>query len=100
MIDIQKSRREAIRWFILVVAHQYTPNPVSETAILYAIAGEYPDLTLVELRKQLDYLESRKLLTINDRHTGTWSVDITRLGVDIVEYTVECDPGISRPKKV
>jgi hypothetical protein len=24
---------------------------------------------------------------------------LTRIGIDVVEYTVECDPGIARPKK-
>jgi len=34
------------------------------------------------------------------RHEGApWTAELTRHGVDVVEYTVECEPGIARPKK-
>jgi hypothetical protein len=34
------------------------------------------------------------------RHEGApWTADLTRYGTDFVEYTVEAQPGIARPKK-
>ena len=28
-----------------------------------------------------------------------WFADLTRLGVDLAEYTIDCQPGIARPDK-
>ncbi|ERB06718.1 hypothetical protein [Escherichia coli] len=59
----------------------------------------YPDTTQLELRRELDYLADRKMVELERRPSGDWFADLSRLGVDIVEYTVECGPGIARPEK-
>lgn len=53
----------------------------------------------MEVRRELDYLADRKLVTLDKQPSGTWFADITHYGVDIAEYTCECYPGIARPAK-
>ncbi len=62
--------------------------------------GGYPQTTALELRQQLDYLADRKMVDLNKAPHGLWFADLTSLGVDIAEYTVECRAGIARPEKV
>ena len=59
----------------------------------------YQDVTPMEVRKELDYLEGRSLVKLRKEPSGRWWSDLTRYGVDIVEYTVSCEPGIARPEK-
>ena len=35
----------------------------------------------------------------NKQPSGMWFADLTSLGVDIAEYTVDCRAGIARPEK-
>ena len=55
--------------------------------------------TALELRQHLEYLSDRKLVELVKQPSGRWFADLTRLGVDIAEYTVACDAGIARPEK-
>jgi len=95
--DIAKARREGLRWNILKMLHLAAPYTSSEGQIIGVMRGIYQDATPDELRRQLDYLFDRGLITIDKTPGGTWFVDIGRFGVDVVEYTVDCDPGIARP---
>jgi hypothetical protein len=56
-------------------------------------------ITRLELRRELDYLEERELLEISGRDSVQWNAKLTRVGVDLVEYTIPCEPGIARPQK-
>lgn len=58
----------------------------------------YPDTAHLELRRELNYLADRKMVDLEKKPSGDWFADLTRLGVDLVEYTVECGPGIARRK--
>lgn len=99
-VDLQKAQRELARWRILVTVNAGRPLPVSEQLILTTLQDTQLPFTPSELRRELDYLEDRKLITILGRGMGpVWAVDLTHYGVDLVEYTVECFPGIARPKK-
>ena len=31
--------------------------------------------------------------------SGPWHAELTRYGVDVAEYTIDCEPGIARPAK-
>jgi len=97
---IDKARREDVRWHILTIANVHRPYGVNLAAILPVIQTAYRDATDLELRRQLDYLEERELVKIHKDPLDNWTVELTRWGVDIVEYTVECDPGIGRPRPV
>ena len=61
--------------------------------------GIYHQVTALELRQQLEYLSDRKLVALVKQPSGRWFADLTRLGVDIAEYTIDCQPGIARPEK-
>lgn len=98
--DIEKSRRENLRWMILQALQSAQPVGASEQIVHSAISPMLPDLTQLELRKNLDYLAGRELIEISGRNTQPqWFCKLARYGIDIVEYTVDCDAGIARPKK-
>lgn len=99
MVDIARVRRESLRWSLLVALNKTRPYTASEVLLLDIARAIYPDATALELRRELDYLADRKMLELSKQPSGDWFADLTRLGVDIVEYTVECGPGIARPAK-
>lgn len=98
-IDHQKIRRESLRWLLLLALNHSRPIHAHESLLLTTARGVYPDTTDVELRRELAYLEDRKMISIDRNPSGFWTADLTALGVDIAEYTVACHPGIARPEK-
>ncbi|BAK76477.1 hypothetical protein NH8B_2091 [Pseudogulbenkiania sp. NH8B] len=98
-VDLQKIRRENMRWQILLVLNNARPVGAYEEVILSVVQALYPDATAHEVRLQLDYLADRQLVKLEREPGGRWFADLTRLGVDIAEYTVDCQPGIARPEK-
>lgn len=98
-IDTAKIRRESLRWLILLTLNNARPIGSFEGPILSVAQSEYPDATALELRRELDYLEDRKLIVVRKEPSGRWHADLTRYGTDIAEYTIDCAPGIARPAK-
>lgn len=98
-MDMEKARREQIRWLILVATNAGRPEPVAEALILGAIQAVPVQCTALELRKEMDYLEDRGLVELERLEGSPWTVELTRHGVDFVEYTIDAQPGIARPKK-
>jgi hypothetical protein len=96
--NLDKARREALRWHLLTIANVARPQSMNVAAMLPIITCVYQDATDVELRRHLDYLEERELVKISKDPLDNWAVELTRWGVDIVEYTVDCEPGIARPR--
>lgn len=99
MIDPAKARRESLRWFILLTLNTSRPVDPHEAVVLSTIQSIVADVTPLELRRELDYLADRLLVTLNKQPSGPWICGLTSLGVDIAEYTVDCRPGIARPEK-
>lgn len=98
-MDMERANREIARWQALVAINSGRPYPVAETLILSALQSIPLQLTALELRRELDYLADRKLVDLQRHEGAPWTADLTRYGVDVVEYTLDCDPGIARPKK-
>lgn len=98
-VDMAKVRRENIRWQILMTLDKARPIGAFEELVLSVIQASYPDATQNEVRRELDYLRDRELVKIDAKPHGRWFADLMRYGIDVVEYTVECDPGIARPEK-
>lgn len=96
-IDLKQQEREQSRWLILSVLNAARPIGTNEGLILSTIQSVLPGVTQQELRREMTYLEDRKLIEISNQHTGAWFGKLTRYGVDLVEYTVPVDPGIARP---
>lgn len=98
-MDMDRARRESIRWHILVAVNSGRPEPVAETLILSAIQSIPIECTALDLRREIDYLTDRKLLVLHRLEGAPWLAEQTRHGVDFVEYTIAAEPGIARPKK-
>lgn len=98
-IDPSRVRREALRWLILLTLNNARPIGAFEGPILSVAQAEYPDATALELRRELDYLHGRELVRLDKQPTGRWFAELTRFGVDVSEYTIDCEPGIARPVK-
>ena len=99
MVDHVKVRRESMRWNLINTLDKARPHTSSEQFLLDVMRAIYPDATALEVRRELDYLADRKLVTLEKQPAGTWFADLTHYGVDLAEYTSECYPGIARPEK-
>lgn len=97
-MQMARLRREQIRWYLLVALNVARPAGAVSPMLLSVIQATYPDATEKEIRRELDYLLDRVLVTISKSPTDVWHCELTRYGVDIVEYTVDVKPGIARPK--
>jgi ribosome biogenesis SPOUT family RNA methylase Rps3 len=98
-IDIEKMKREQLRWLILETLNSARPIGANEGLVLNVVNDVQGAVTALELRRELDYLADRGLATVTGKQSSIWHAELTREGVDVVEYTVECDPGIARPVK-
>ena len=98
-IDLEKAQREEARWRILKVLDAGRPYQVAETIVWRTLHDVRLPITPNGLRKELDYLEERGLVRIDGRDGPTWMAELTREGVDVVEYTVPVEPGVARPAK-
>ena len=96
-LDLGKIRREAIRWHLLSAINVSRPVGIYTEALLPIIQSVYTDATHQELRRELDYLEERELCKIHRDPMDRWFVDLSRCGIDYVEYTIDAQPGIARP---
>ena len=99
MVDHAKVRRESIRWMILLTLNNARPVGAYEELVLTTIQGVYLDATALEVRRELEYLGDRNLVKLTKEPSGRWFSELTRYGVDIAEYTIDCEPGIARPQK-
>lgn len=97
--DLDQARREEARWRILKGLDAGRPYPVSEAILFRLLHDVQLPVTALDVRRELDYLEDRKLLTLAGKDSPVWAAELTRYGVDIVEYTIACEPGIARPAK-
>ena len=97
-LDMERARREEMRWYILRALYAAQPVGTSEAIIKNAITDIVPDVTDMDVRRELDYLAERKLAEI-EKDRPVWFAKINYHGIDIVEYTVACHPGIARPDK-
>lgn len=99
MVDTVKVRRESMRWELLRTLDKSRPHTSSDVFLLGVMQAIYRDATGLEVRRELEYLASRDLVELVKEPSGTWYADLTRHGVDIAEYTIDCEPGIARPVK-
>lgn len=99
MIDHVKVRRESMRWYLILTLYNAQPSGCYEELLLSTLSALYPDTTALEIRREATYLESRELVHLEREPSGRWFAQLTRIGIDIAEYTVDCEPGIARPVK-
>ena len=98
---MERATREESRWRILRGLDAGRPYQVSETILWRLVSGDLGlPVSPMMLRRELVYLEERGLIEVLNRDEATWAARLTRAGIDVVEYTVPCEPGIARPPKV
>jgi hypothetical protein len=97
-IDMAKIRREAMRWHLLAAINLSRPQGIYTEPLLSIIQAVYPDATHHEIRVNLDYLEEREMVKIAKDPMDRWFLDLTRTGIEFVEYTIEAQPGVARPR--
>lgn len=97
--DLARVRRESLRWLILLTLNNARPLGCAEGPILSVAQTQYPDASPLEMRRELDYLHDRELVSVEKQPSGPWHAELTRHGVDVAEYTVDVEPGIARPAK-
>lgn len=85
-----------MRWICLQHLDDSRPEKTTDLALLAFVRNVYPDADLVELRRDLDYMALRELVTVSEKD-GLWRLKLTYQGVDVVEFTSHCPPGIGRP---
>ncbi|MCY3878043.1 MAG: hypothetical protein OXF74_02550 [Rhodobacteraceae bacterium] len=87
-----------VRWEILRTLHVAGHLGATESMCMRVVDAAYLGVTRDSLRDQLDYLEKRGLVAIERPELDDWRAALTRHGTDLVEYRIECEPGISRPE--
>lgn len=98
-VDLARARREGMRWLVILTLNNARPLGHFDAPILTVVQSMYPDASLKEVRGEIDYLALRNLVTVDKQPHGAWKCTLTRYGVDIAEYTIDCEPGIARPAK-
>ena len=93
-------RSAFMRWIVLLAMNINRPTHATLHFLRQVVRGEYADATELQVRRELDYLESRDLVKVFTDPLGQVSAELTRFGIDIAEYTVDVEPGIARPPKV
>jgi len=99
VIDQTKIRRETMRWIVLLTLSNASPIGAYEELVLSTVQAMFEDATALEVRRTLDYLADRELVKLVKEPCGRWHADLSRNGSDVVEYTVDVEPGIARPTK-
>jgi hypothetical protein len=98
-----RARREKLRWLVLYVLSQFPQVGCNEVSLNYMVGAVegLERLTRDELRAAMMYLHERELIRLDHGdHIVHWHGKLTRVGFDVVEYVVPCEPGIARPPKV
>lgn len=98
-IDLQKTRRESMRWHLLNALDKARPLGALDILLLDVVRCIYPDATANELHTQLDYLHCAKLVELDKQASGHWHAKLNHTGVDVVEYNQDCPVGVARPNK-
>lgn len=90
----------AVRWEILRTCRFGGNVGVTEDMIREVVVSSYLGADRKFVRDQLDYLEKRELIEIERSEIDPWRVWLARYGYDMVEYRIDCKPGIRRPPRV
>ena len=98
-IDFAKTRREQMRWLLLLALNYARPSSAHESLLLGAAQGVYVDATEIEIRRELGHLEGSGLAIVTRHPAGFWVATLTSTGINCVEYADACPVGIARPEK-
>lgn len=90
---ILTAQRQELRCRILKVLDAQRPRAIADSILLRVLLEQHQQTTAEELKTELGYLAEKRLVwdTTSDR---TFMAALTAHGVDVVEGTTECPPGI------
>lgn len=101
---LDNARKRMARWRILRILYTGRPYPVGEGLIAEVMNDADLAMTMTEIRSAIQYLQGKGYVTYKEVRVpgeGThWEAMLESKGVDFLEYTIEDDPGISRPDQV
>lgn len=83
-LDADQARRERLRQLLLHQMAAVRPAMAKDAFLLSAAQYEYPDASLIEVQRHLEYLELKGWLTVHQREPR-WVVRLTAAGIDQVE---------------
>ena len=89
-----------MRWTILRTLMVGAYIGATDRMCLDVARAEYLGVTIMRVRNELDYLESRRLVEIERSEVYAWRAKLTRHGRDLVDYQIDCEPGITRPPRI
>ena len=96
---LRNEQLPGVRWAILRTIGVGGHLGATEVMCRDVVSAEYLGATRNDIRTQLHYLESRKLIEIERSEIDPWRATLTRYGHDVVEYQVDVAPGIRRPER-
>ncbi|MEO1752030.1 hypothetical protein [Thiofaba sp. EF100] len=99
MKTIEQSERETARWIVLSALYHGAGIPVAERLVLSVLEAVPIKATASDVRTHLHFLESAGMAHVKRLPDGGWVAEITKAGMDVVEYTADCPAGIARPVK-
>jgi len=89
-----------LRWSVLRTLLVGGHLGATDQMCLDVCRSEYIGVTMARVRTELDYLESRKLVSIERSEVHAWRAKLTRYGRDFVDYEIDAEPGITRPPRL
>ena len=96
---VDESLLPGARWAILRTLRVGGHLGATETMVREVLVSDYLGITRRWIRDELSYLESRRLVAIERSEVRAWRAQLTRHGHDIVDYQIDCEPGIERPPR-
>ncbi len=94
---MEGTRHQTVRYFLLMALNVARPAEAQAYMLRSVVASVFADVTDLEVLRELDYLTSRELISTHVNPMGQTLAKIERYGVDVLERTVACDPGIILP---
>ncbi|MEM7047064.1 MAG: hypothetical protein AAF442_05365 [Pseudomonadota bacterium] len=98
-MDLQAPTKAVLRRDILRAIDASRPVALSETILARALAGLPYEPTPRGLRREVGYLQSKGLVQVR-KDEACWVMELTALGVDVLEGTEPMPAGIAPPGDV
>jgi hypothetical protein len=99
---MEQIRREETRWRILQILDKTRGSEIRELIIWRTLDDLQLVPSVVELRREMDYLAQKGLLKASQARSEfgyEWRAQLTAQGIDFVEFTTDDIPGIARPDR-
>ncbi|MBF0546212.1 MAG: hypothetical protein HQM08_17345 [Candidatus Riflebacteria bacterium] len=96
--DLDTMNKNLLRGRILKALHVVGRLGAAESLVRKSLNAAGFTVLPGELRNQLNYLQEKGLITIQDPERETWVLHISPAGTDVIEKNVKAPPGIELDK--